>query len=322
MTITVVGSINNDIVAVIDQYPKRGDTIFGKEIQYFPGGKGANQATAAARFDKHVRMIGAVGSDYYGENLLKSLGSSSVDTRFIKTSEKYATGTAIVTIDSTSENTMFVMKGANEDLLPEDVETSFRETDDTNVLLVQMEVPQETVIRSMQLAKEKNIYTILDPAPAEGITVKALEYADIITPNRQETYHMLGIDVVDVDTAIQAGRTFENMGVKNSILKMADQGAVVYQSGKWCHIPAISVEPLDSVGAGDAFAGTLACCIEEGIDLVRAARFASVVGALKVTKAGAQVGIPSKEEVRDFCSQLGEEYLLDKQGTFEGGFSG
>ncbi|SFP84007.1 ribokinase [Salibacterium halotolerans] len=322
MTISVVGSINNDIVAVIDQYPKRGDTIFGKEIQYFPGGKGANQATAAARFEKHVRMIGAVGSDYYGENLMKSLDSSNVDTRFVKKSEKYATGTAIVAIDSTSENTMFVMKGANEDLLPEDVEPPFRETNDTSVLLVQMEVPQETVIRSMQLAKERNIYTILDPAPAEGITVKALEYADIITPNRQETYHMLGIDVVNVDTAVHAARTFESMGVKNSIIKMADQGSVVYQNGDWQHIPAISVEAVDSVGAGDAFAGTLACCMEEGIDLVKAARFATAVGALKVTKVGAQVGIPYKEEVREFCSQLGEEYVLDKESAFERGFSG
>ncbi|MFZ4452840.1 ribokinase [Salibacterium aidingense] len=322
MTISVVGSINNDIVAVIDQYPKRGDTIFGKEIEYFPGGKGANQATAAARFGRKVRLIGAVGSDYYGEQLINTLQASQVDSTYVKKSDKYATGTAIVTIDSTSENTMFVMKGANEDLLAEDIEIPFKETEDTSVLLVQMEVPQETVIRSMQLAKERNIFTILDPAPAEGITVKALEYADVITPNRQETYHMLGIDVVNVDTAIQAGRTFENMGVKNSILKMADKGAVVYQSGEWCHIPAIPVDPVDSVGAGDAFAGTLACCIEEGIDLVRAARFASVVGALKVTKVGAQVGIPTKEEVKGFCEQLGEEFLLDKEETFERGFSG
>ncbi|SES74832.1 ribokinase [Salinibacillus kushneri] len=305
MSVTVVGSINIDTVAVTDVYPERGQTIFGKKIEYFPGGKGANQATAVARLGKPVNMIGAVGQDLYGDKLIHSLQDSKVDTHFIKRSETFATGTAIITIDQTAENTMLVLKGANDDLRINDIESAFNQIDASDVLLVQMEVPQETVIRSMEMAKEKGMYVVLDPAPAEGITVKALDYADIITPNQQETYHMLGVDVTDIDSALEAAEIFEGMGVSNSIIKMGAHGSVVYQKGNWEYIEPISVKAVDSVGAGDAFAGALACAISDGYDTFSAARFATVVGALKVTKLGAQVGIPTIDEVNAFCRERG-----------------
>lgn len=316
MAITVVGSINIDIVALTDNYPLRGETIFGKKIEYFTGGKGANQATAVAKLGKNVNMIGAVGDDFYGKKLIESLKEANVNTSHIKKSKNLATGTAIITIDQTAENTMLVLKSANEDLLPPDVEKAFDTMEESDVLLVQMEVPQETVIRAMQLAKEKGMYVILDPAPAEGITIKALEYADVITPNRQETRHMIGIDVVDTNSALEAAKTFEKMGVKNSIIKMADKGAVVYQAGKWEFLPSIQVKPVDTVGAGDSFAGALACGISEGCDLFAAAKFASIVGALKVTKLGAQAGIPTIEEVNKFCKEKGITYYLLEETTF------
>ncbi|GGJ91051.1 ribokinase [Lentibacillus kapialis] len=315
MNVTVVGSINIDTVAVTDKYPKRGQTIFGNKIEYLPGGKGANQATAVARLGKSANMIGAIGNDIYGDKLVDSLKESNVNTYFIKRSDSLATGTAIITIDQTAENTMLVLKGANEDLNINDVENAFNKIHDSEVLLVQMEVPQDTVIRAMQLAKEKGMYVILDPAPAEGITIKALDYADIVTPNRQETYYMLGIDVVDIDNALMAAETFENMGIKNSIIKMGDKGSVVYQSGEWEYIPSISVEAVDSVGAGDAFAGALACAITNGCDLVSAAHFATAVGALKVTKLGAQMGIPTIDEVNDFCKKKGLTHCYLKESS-------
>ncbi|WP_102026665.1 ribokinase [Salirhabdus sp. Marseille-P4669] len=313
MSITVVGSINMDVVALTDNYPERGQTIFGKKVEYLSGGKGANQATAVAKLGREVRLIGSVGKDIYGDQLIASLQDVKVDTRFVKQSTDFATGTAIITIDQTAENTMLVLKGANDDLTPADVEKAFEHMSDSKVLLVQMEVPQDTVIRAMQLAKQKGMYVILDPAPAEGITVKALDYADVITPNRQETYHLLGIDVQDVESALEAAKGFEKMGVRNSIIKMGSKGSVVYQEGKWEYVASIPVEAVDTVGAGDSFAGALACGITDGFDLVQAAKFATAVGALKVTKLGAQAGIPTLEEVNRFCEERKlAQYALEK----------
>ncbi|MDC3424398.1 ribokinase [Aquibacillus sp. 3ASR75-11] len=303
MCITVVGSINTDIVALTDDYPLRGETIFGKKIEFLPGGKGGNQATAVAKLGEKVNIIGSVGQDLYGDNVINTLKKNNVTTKFIKRSNEFATGTAIITIDQTAENTMLVLKGANDDLLPADIENAFFKLQESKVLLVQMEVPQETVIRAMQIAKEKGMYIILDPAPAEGITMKALEYADVITPNRQETKHMIGIEVNDIESALHAARTFEKMGVKNSIIKMAEKGSLVYQSGQWEYVKAIPVKPVDTVGAGDAFAGALACGIATGKDLVSAVEYATIVGALKVTKLGAQTGIPTLDEVNKFCEE-------------------
>lgn len=307
MTITVVGSINIDIVALTDRYPIKGETLFGNEINYFSGGKGANQATAVSKLGKKVQMIGAVGSDYYGDKLIKGLKENKVDTTFIKRSEHLATGTAIITIDETAENTMLVLMGANEDLLKSHIDNAFNHMENSDVLLVQMEVPQESAIRAMQLAKEKGMYVILDPAPAEGITIKALEYADVITPNRQETKHMVGIDVVNVGSAVEAAKEFEEMGVRNSIIKLGERGSVVYQSGEWEYVESFDVKPVDTVGAGDSFAGAVACGILEGHDLLSAVKFATIVGALKVTKLGAQ-SMPTLNEVKEFCKDRGIKY--------------
>jgi ribokinase len=303
MSITVVGSINLDVLALTDKYPERGETIFGKKVDYLSGGKAANQATAVAKLGNAVRLVGSVGNDVYGDLLLKSLQDNGVDTTFVKRSNAFATGTAIITIDQTAENTMLVLKGANDDLLPEDVEAAFANINDSKVLLVQMEVPQETVIRAMQLAKEKGMYVILDPAPAEGITVKALEYADVITPNQQETQYLLGTRVTDVESALKAAKGLEKFGVKNSIIKLGSKGSVVYQGKSWEFIPSIPVDAIDTVGAGDSFAGALAVGINKGLDLLTSAKFANVVGALKVTKHGAQTGIPTLQEVQQFIKE-------------------
>ncbi|RFU65185.1 ribokinase [Peribacillus glennii] len=306
--ITVVGSINIDIAALADRYPNRGETMFGKRMEVLPGGKGANQATACARLGSSVHMIGSIGKDLYGDIILESLKKSNVDTSFVKQVEESSTGCAIITIDSTAENTMLVFKGANEDLNVTDINQAFSKIEGSNVLLVQMEIPEEVVIESMIQARKKGMFVILDPAPAEGITVRALEYADLIVPNRQETKQLTNIDVTSVDTALKAAKYFESMGVKNSIIKMAEKGSLVYQNGRLEFVPSIPVKALDTVGAGDSFAGALACAIAEGEDLVSAVKFASIVGALKVTKLGAQVGIPNLEEVNKFCEERNISY--------------
>jgi ribokinase len=312
--VTVVGSINMDIVALTNRYPERGETIFGERMELLSGGKGANQAAACARLGKSVHMVGSIGQDPYGDILHESLTKNKVNTTFIKRVKGGSTGCAIITIDSTAENTMLVLKGANDDLTKKDILEAFSNIKDSKVLLVQMEVPEETVIEAMVEARKKGMFVVLDPAPAEGITERALQYADVIVPNLQETKQLTGIDVTSIDAAYKAAKYFELMGVKNSIIKMAEKGSLVYQNGQSEFIEPITVKALDTVGAGDSYAGALACAIADGEDLVSSARFASIVGALKVTKLGAQAGLPTIEEVNDFCEEKNISYYrLEKK---------
>lgn len=310
--ITVVGSINVDIVAFTNRYPNRGETIFGKKMVTLPGGKGANQAVTSARLGKKVHMIGSIGTDLYGETMIKSMNENGLNTTYVKQVQENSTGCAIITIDHTAENTMLVIKGANDDLTAKDIKDAFSKINHSKVLLVQMEIPEEAVIESMIQARNKGMFVVLDPAPADGITERALQYADVIVPNKQETKQLTGIDVSDLNSAHQAAEYFNRMGVKNSVIKMGDKGSLVYENGKTEYIQAIRVTAVDTVGAGDSFAGALGSALADGADLVAAVKFANIVAALKVTKQGAQAGIPTIEKVNKFCIERGiSHYLLE-----------
>ncbi|WP_066249774.1 ribokinase [Neobacillus drentensis] len=310
--ITVVGSINVDIVAFTNHYPNQGETIFGKKMVTLPGGKGANQAVASARLGKKVHMIGSIGTDLYGDTMIKSMKDNGINTSCVKRVQENSTGCAIITIDHTAENTMLVVKGANDELTAKDIQDAFSKINNSKVLLVQMEIPEEAVIESMIQARNKGMFVVLDPAPADGITKRALQYADLIVPNKQETKQLTGINVIDLDSAHQAAEYFNRMGVKNSIIKMGDKGSLVYESGKTEYIQAIQVTAVDTVGAGDSFAGAIGSAIADGAGLVAAVKFATIVAALKVTKQGAQDGVPTIEKVNEFCAERGlSHYLLE-----------
>ncbi len=311
--IVVVGSINMDIVANVDEYPAHGNTIFGRSLQMFSGGKGANQATACAKLGKQVQLIGAVGRDAFGQEILRTLAENNVDISLLTYKESQATGCALITIDKTAENTMTVIKGANDELTKEDITEHFKKAKEESVLLIQMEIPFDTILHSMKLAKEKQMFIILDPAPAEGVDKEALQYADLITPNIQETFEITGIKVDSEESAYKAGVYFEQqLGVPNSVIKMGSKGALVYQKGTAVFVPPVSVTAVDTVGAGDSFAGALACAISDGESIESAARFAAIVAAMKVTKPGAQKGLPTFEEVTAFCQERGLD-LYQKQ---------
>jgi len=303
MSVIVVGSINQDIISFVEQYPKKGDTIFGEKIEYFYGGKGANQATTIARLRKKVYLISAVGDDSQGEEIIENLQKSNVNTDYIKMSASKETGTTIVTIDHTAENTMQVFKGANDDLTNKDVIKAMDSIMDSNILLVQMEIPQQSAITSMKTAKEKGVYVVLDPAPADGMIVEALKYADLITPNQQETKHLVGIDVFDENSALKAAKAFEEIGVNSSIIKMGSKGSLVYENGSVMFIPPVKVNPVDTVGAGDAFAGAIAAGLSNGESLLNSAKFANIVAAISITKFGAQTAIPTIDEVKKFIKE-------------------
>ncbi|WP_434169365.1 ribokinase [Peribacillus frigoritolerans] len=313
--VVVVGSINMDIVAVTNQYPAHGETIFGENMKLLSGGKGANQATTCAKLGKPVKLIGAVGDDAFGHEIERSLLQNNVNISSLKHVAEHPTGCAVITVDATAENTMLVIKGANEHLTGSDIDICFSTiSDDYAVLLVQMEIPNEAVLQAMKRAKEKNMFIILDPAPAEGVTTEALTYANLITPNWQETKVLTGIDVNSKESACKAGVFFKNhFGVENSIIKLGHKGALVYQNGETNFIEPIAVNAVDTVGAGDSFAGALACAIADGETIESAAEFASIVAAMKVTKMGAQDGVPRLAEVEHFCETNNINYYGKKQ---------
>lgn len=303
MTITVVGSVIMDIVFLTEHYPRHGATVFGKEVKYSPGGKGANQATACAKLGAATTFIGCVGNDSFGHTLLHKLQSNHVNIACMKAVEDTGTGTALVTVDSSAENTILVVKGANDCLTIEDIDCCEPIISRSRILLVQMEIRSEVVKQAMIAAQRHGVTIILDPAPTDGIDFSALQYADIIVPNQQEARFLTDIEVHNIPTALEAAiYLHQHYGIAKSIIKLGGQGSLVYQDGAYEHIQAIAVQAVDTVGAGDSYAGALAYALAEGRTLTDAAKFASIVGALKVTKHGAQDGIPSMEEVRAFCS--------------------
>ncbi|BCG57570.1 ribokinase [Paenibacillus sp. URB8-2] len=301
--ITVAGSINMDIIARIDRYPGHGETRYGKDAQMLPGGKGANQAVTCARLGKETHIIGCTGDDAFGGVVLDSLKANGVGTSHLKLAQGSPTGVVLITIDDTAENTMIVVKGANEEIRPGDIEERIELLKRSKVLLVQMEIPHDTVIYAMKRARELGVFVILDPAPADGIQPEAVRYADLITPNRQETLHLTGIDVTDEQSALEAARRLEAAGARASIIKMAEKGSFIYSSGQGTRIPGIPVQAVDTVGAGDSFAGALAVALDEGCPLEEAVRFATVVSAIKVSNQGAQDGIPGWGEIEAFCRE-------------------
>ncbi|KKI89277.1 hypothetical protein WQ54_27360 [Bacillus sp. SA1-12] len=302
MKICVIGSLNTDMVIMTPNAPDRGETVFGEKMDVLPGGRGANAATTIAKLGKDGMLVGCIGQDPFGDKLIAELKKNHVDVSNIKRTMQTSTGTTIIMIDSLAINTMVGISGANYYLTPEDIDASVNEFEECRILLAQMEVAEETIVHAMQKAKRNGVLVILDPKPAKNITMKVLEATDIIIPNEQETKYMTGIDVVGIDDAIQAGRYFESLGISRSIIKMGQRGALVYTPERAEHIAAIPVKAVDPV-VGGAFAGALACALSEGKDLFLATRFASVVSALKVTKFGAQVGIPTLDELNEFIEE-------------------
>lgn len=301
--ITVLGSLNLDIVAMVDKYPEHGETKFGNGVRMLSGGKGANQAVACGKLGKDVALVGCAGCDAAGDRLLQELQRNGVGTQFVKRTELASTGTVIITVDQSAENTMIVMKGANDRIAVQDIDACLDRIRSSSVLLVQMEIPHETVLYAMKLARKHGVRVILDPAPAEGMTADMLTYADFITPNKQETNYFTGYDVRDELSAIAAARKFEQLGVYNGVIKMGAQGSLIFTAGVYTRIEGIPVVPVDTVGAGDSYAGALAAALDDGANIREAVEFATAVSAFKVTRWGAQDGIPTLEELDRFCRE-------------------
>jgi ribokinase len=296
--IVVAGSLNADLVVTADRFPEPGETVIGRDFAFFPGGKGGNQACAAARLGGRVEMIGGVGNDAYGALLTESLRSSGVDVARIRR-HSVSTGVALITVDGDGQNEIVVVPGANGLLSPEAL---LREGDcfaGAAVLLVQLEVPLPAVKTAMELAREAGAVVILDPAPVVDGAESLLALADYVTPNESELAalaHADGLARSDGATAAQA-RTLLARGARHVVAKLGSRGARLFSSEEDVAWPAIPVAPVDSTAAGDVWNGAFATALAEGRSAVEAGPLANAAAAFSVTRRGAQPGMPTRDQL-------------------------
>lgn len=286
--ITVIGSINMDLVTSTNQIPKVGETVIGETFHTIPGGKGANQAVAAARLGANVTMIGCVGDDSFGNTLIEHLTHQGIHTENVECVAHTSTGIASITL-SDSDNSIIVVPGANNHVTSEMVNRNEAIIANSNMLLLQLEIPLESVIRAAKLAKKHNVKVILNPAPIQMLPNELFELVDYLTPNEHEQ-ELLFASLNDAEQEILKQKCIVTKGSK---------GVVFYKNGD-IEIPSLKVEAVDTTGAGDSFNGALAFALCEGYDLEEACRFANAVGAISVTKLGAQSGMPTRNKVEEF----------------------
>ncbi len=295
--LAVVGSINMDLVIQSPKIPQPGETVLSSaSIQQFPGGKGANQAVAAARLGATVKMIGRVGDDSYGRNSLASLKDSGVDTSHIATVTEASTGVALIVVDEAAENTIVVASGANRAVETTDVVDSVIAEADT--VLLQLEIPLAVNIHVARLAKAHGTRVILNPAPAQALPTDLLKNVDIIVPNEGECTLLAGYKIHSQEDYLPAAQALQKQGPGTVVMTLGANGAYVLYQDTASLVPAFSIEAKDTTAAGDAFVAGLAVALAEGQILSEAVRCANAAGALTATKPGAQPSLPSRNEWR------------------------
>ncbi len=303
-TVLVVGSLNMDLVASAERLPAKGETVFGSKFATFPGGKGANQAAAAGRLGADVQMVGCVGKDAFGAELLKSMAGSGVDIARIREVEE-ATGTALITVDPAGANTIVVVGGANDLCSPEDAERAIRQIGSDGILLLQHEVPPETVAQAIRSAKAQGWMVILNPAPVRSVDAELLPLIDILLPNETEMAVLAGMPASTPDAAAAAAEHLLAQGVGALIITLGSQGALYRSQSETRHVPAYRVKAVDTTAAGDAYAGALTAYLAGGLGMEEAMKKASAAAALSVTKSGAQPSLAWRDEVEAFLQTEG-----------------
>ncbi len=300
----MLGSINMDLVAVAAALPKPGETVMGDGFATLPGGKGANQAVAAARLGADVRMIGRVGDDVFGPTLLENLQANGVDVSDVMTTPGMSSGIAVILLDDERENYIVGIYGANMACDEIQVEAASRALDGADALLLQMEIPLAVSLEAAHIARRMGVRVIYDPAPPSEIPFSSYEAFDIIAPNQSEAEVLTGVTVDGIDSAHEAAQVLRSRGAGTAIVKLGEQGVVYVADDCVGHVPAFEVDAVDTVAAGDGFAGALAVALAEGEPIERALRFASAAGALVVTKRGAQDAMPHRAEVERLMDSL------------------
>ena len=307
--IVVVGSANVDLVARAAHIPRPGETVLGRDFATALGGKGANQAVAAARLGAEVTFVARIGTDGFGDQCLNGYEKDKVDAGYIVRDKHQPTGVALIAVADDGENSIIVASGANMALSPVDVAAADQAFRQASVLLLQLEISLDTVESAAKLAQGNGARVILNPAPAQPIPSKILQHVDVITPNRIELAQLLEMSegIIMGMTDEQLAKAVLSLGPKEGVVTLGSEGALAAGPWGWRRVPSFEISAVDTTAAGDAFNGGLAVALAEGQgDLVAAVRFASACGAIAATRYGAQPSLPLLAEV---------EALMDAQST-------
>ena len=309
--ILVVGSSNTDLIIKVPEIPRPGETLIGGDFQTFQGGKGANQAVAAARGGGDVVFIASVGNDNYGAESIKGYKLDNINTEDIKICKNIPSGIAMITIAANGENAIAVASGANAELKPEDLDEAEEAFHEADYMLVQLETPLDTVQKAVEICAEFETKVILNPAPAAELADDIISMIDIITPNETEAERLTGVKVQNDSDAKKASEVLHKRGINTVIITLGSQGAFLSDriTGVSKTVPGFKVEATDTTAAGDVFNGQLAVALAEGLSLEDAIRQAHAAAALSVQKLGAQSSIPRREETDYF---LEEQFKTEK----------
>ena len=297
--ILVIGSSNTDMVIKSKHIPRIGETILGGNFFMNPGGKGANQAVACARLGGDVTFICKTGNDIFGNQSKQIFKNEKINTTYVFSDVDEPSGVALILVDENAENCISVASGANSLLRPVDIKSAEEAIQKADILLMQLEIPIESVELAAKLAKEKGKLVILNPAPAPSLqlTEELLNNIDIIIPNETEAETISGIKVNDKESAIQAAQRIHEMGVKKVIITLGRKGALLFDGEQIIFFPAFKVKAIDTTAAGDCFCAALSIAISDGQNLKDALKFACKASAISVTRQGAQSSAPYRAEV-------------------------
>lgn len=297
--IVVVGSSNTDMVVKTSKFPVPGETILGGEFFMFSGGKGANQAVAAARMGSEVTFICKTGDDIFGRRSIEEFKKEGINTKHIASDSKKASGTALILVDESGENEIVVASGANDTLDIADITGAKSELERSDIILLQLEIPIETVLYTARLGYQLGKKVILNPAPACKLPSELFQYLFLITPNETEAEILTGIKVTDKVTAARAADKLLEMGVQNTIITMGFEGAFFKNKSAELHVKAPKVSVVDTTGAGDVFNGVLAVQLTNGSDWRESITSACKAASISVTRMGAQASMPYRSDIEE-----------------------
>jgi ribokinase len=300
--IVVVGSSNTDMIIKAPRIPKRGETVLGGAFSMAAGGKGAIQAVTAARSGSEVVFVAHVGNDFFGERAVKSFKADRIDCSYISKDREEPSGIALVFVGEDGQHSIAVSAGANAKLCKKDVEKAEDEISNADILLVQLEIPMETVMTAAQIADAHGVQVMLNPAPAQKLPSKLLKYVSMLTPNEFEAEELTGINITDKRSAGLAAEKLLAQGVETVIITLGSRGAYVAAKEIRELVPGFSVKVVDTTGAGDVFCGALAAVLGEK-SLRDAVIYANAAAAMSVSKLGAQPSIPRRREIEKFLAE-------------------
>ncbi|WMC11554.1 ribokinase [Oceanimonas pelagia] len=302
MTLTVTGSINIDHVIHLPQFPRPGETLTGSDYRIVPGGKGANQAVAAARAGADTRLVACVGDDAMAKDLLAGFAADGINTGAIDTVPGVNTGVALIQVNDAGENTIALAAGANAALTPARLENHASALF-CDRLLLQLEIPLETNLAAAKTAKAQGAQVVLNPAPAQPLPAELLALVDLITPNETEAERLTGVAVQDEAGAAAAAQALHRQGIDTVIITLGARGVWLSEQGRGRRIPGFAVKAVDTTAAGDTFNGALLAALQQGLALEPAVRFAQAAAAISVTRPGAQTSVPYRDEIEALLEQ-------------------